>query len=360
MTSSATFVVEQAGPLTSTQDGGRLGQLRFGIPASGPVDRLSYEAAVRSFGGEAINGAIELSLGGVTLRCIRGETLFAVCGGGFTVELDGERLGSWIVASISAGMTLQVRPGKGNWSYLTFAGHIEAPTWLGSVSRHVQADLGGRRLVEGDMLNIAKCRQPASARQGVQTVPPPPGIDPPISHARVILGPQERFFSAAAVDTLLTERFRPSLSFDRMGLVLDGPIIPPDMLDMPSEPAVRGALQVDGAGRTTLLLADHQTAGGYPKIAVMLAVDADRIAQLPVGNTFQIVAVDAEEARRAALAARRARDQYHRMLLQPFDLDARLSNANLIDGAVDALDPISCSYFARCDDDEECDGRRKT
>ena len=339
MSASATFVVEQAGPLTTTQDGGRPGLLRFGIPQSGPVDRSSYGAAVRSFGGMVMNAAIELSLGGITLRCTDGEVAFATCGGGFTVELDGEQLGSWIVARISAGMTLRVRPGPGNWSYLAFAGDLEAPRWLGSVSRHVQADLGGNRLLAGDTLKIVNCMRIGLAGEGTRTVPRPAGTDQPISRARVLLGPQERFFDATQVGTLFTAAFSPSTSFDRMGLVIDGPAMPPQVLDMPSEPAVRGALQVDGGGRMTLLLADHQTAGGYPKIAVMLGADADRLVQLPVGHSFQIIELDVAAAHRAALIERRARDQYHRSLLQPLDLNVRLSGANLIDGAIDALDP---------------------
>lgn len=340
MTASATFIVEQAGPLTTIQDGGRPGLLRFGIARSGPVDRLSYEAAVRSFGGMVLSGAIELSFGAIVLRCTHGEASFAVCGGGFTAELDGEQLGSWVAARICAGMTLRVRPGPGNWSYLAFAGHIEAPTWLGSVSRHSLANLGGRQLASGDTLQIIDCRPVGQAGEGTRAVPQPPGTDQPISRARVVLGPQERFFGAAAIEALLTASFRPSASFDRMGLVLDGPVITPSAIDMPSEPAIRGALQVDGAGRTTLLQADHQTAGGYPKIAVMLVGDADRVAQLPIGSAFQIEALDVAAAHRVGLVERHARDRYYSILQQPCDLNARLSDANLIDGAINALDII--------------------
>ena len=87
-----------------------------------------------------------------------------------------------------------------------------------------------------------------------------------------------------------------------------------------------------------MLQADHQTAGGYPKIAMMLGADADRVAQLPIGSAFQIVALDVAAARRAHLIERRVREQYYGLLLQPLDLSARLANANLIDGAVSALD----------------------
>ena len=338
MTRLATFVVEQAGPLTTTQDSGRPGLLRFGIPRSGPVDRLSYEAAVHCFGAPVVNGAVELSFGGIMLRCTQGEASFAVCGGGFIVELDGVQLGSWVAARICAGMTLRVLPGAGNWSYLSFAGNIVAPAWLGSISRHAQAELGGQRLAAGDVLTIASCRQLEGSVGDARAVLRPAGVDDPISRARVVLGPQQRFFDSAAVETLLTTSFRPSASFDRMGLVLDGPAVPPIATDMPSEPITRGALQVNGEGRTTLLQADHQTAGGYPKIAMMLGADADRVAQLPIGRAFQIVALDVVAARHAYLAERRAREQYYGLLLQPLDLSARLANANLIDGAVSALD----------------------
>ena len=124
-----------------------------------------------------------------------------------------------------------------------------APAWLGSISRHAQAELGGQRLVAGDVLTIASCRQLEGSVGDARAVPRPAGVDDPISRARVVLGPQQRFFDSATIETLLSTSFRPSASFDRMGLVLDGPAIPPIATDMPSEPITRGALQVNGDAR---------------------------------------------------------------------------------------------------------------
>ena len=98
---------------------------------------------------------------------------------------------------------------------------------------------------------------------------------------RVVLGPQERYFDSATIETLLSRRFALSDAYDRMGVRLNGPSLrPAATLSMPSEPVVRGSIQVAGDGVATVLLADHQTTGGYPKIATMLSGDVDGFAQL--------------------------------------------------------------------------------
>jgi allophanate hydrolase len=91
--STVHLVVAQAGPLTTIQDGGRRGLMRFGVPQSGPVDRLAFAAANAALGNPLGAPAIELSLGGLTLACRSGEVGFALTGGDFTAELDGVRSG---------------------------------------------------------------------------------------------------------------------------------------------------------------------------------------------------------------------------------------------------------------------------
>jgi allophanate hydrolase len=63
---------------------------------------------------------------------------------------------------------------------------------------------------------------------------------------------------------------------------------------MPSEPVAPGSVQVAGDGVATVLLADHQTTGGYPKLATVLDADLDRFAQLRPGDAFRFRLVTAE------------------------------------------------------------------
>jgi allophanate hydrolase len=87
--SETVLSVSFAGPHVSIQDAGRRGFMRFGVPASGPMDRASFAAANVALGNPAGHPAIEISLGGLMLQCVSGAVTFAVAGGGFVVEQDG-------------------------------------------------------------------------------------------------------------------------------------------------------------------------------------------------------------------------------------------------------------------------------
>lgn len=323
--------IDAAGPLTSVQDGGRPGYMRFGVPASGPVDRLAFAAANVSVGNSAGSPMLEISAGGLTLRCSGDPISFALCGGDFMAEVDGVALGDWVIATLVPGQQLRIRGGvAGNWACLAFAGLLGASNWLGSRSTHALSGLGGGMIRAGDTLSVDGPR--IVDRLGPVSLV----SSPPIENVRIVLGPQERFFSDASITALTRGMFTAGAAFDRMGRRLDGDSLPPLSLDMPSEPAVRGALQVDGAGQLTLLLADHQTTGGYPKIATVVDVDIDRLAQLPTGAAFRMELVSqaqAIEISRAATASDRAALQ---QIATRLSFAERLYESNLIDGVVNA------------------------
>lgn len=322
--------VEATGPLTSVQDAGRPGVMRFGVPRSGPIDRLAFAAALAAAQPDC-GTAIELSLGGITLTCLEGEIGFALCGGGFTADIDGRKVGSWCRASLGPGQRLRVRQGPANWAYLAFSGSTTALPWLGSRATHAFSGLGGGMVRAGDVLNFKAARplMPAPLQQ-----PPEISPQPPIG---IIIGPQERYFTNNALERLNTDTFIAVGTFDRMGRSLDGPPLVPLRLDMPSEPALRGCLQITGDGRMTMLMADHQTTGGFPKIATIIGADIDRLAQLETGSTFRFEVVSIDEAVSRLRANASAQADYLQRLVPTDDLARRLLEANLVGGVVNAL-----------------------
>jgi allophanate hydrolase len=328
---SACLLVEAAGPLTTVQDAGRRGWMRFGVSRSGPVDSLAFRAALAAVGAGAEAGvAIELSMGGIVLTCAEGAVGFALTGPGLAAELQGVALGGWVVGTLHAGARLVVRgqAGAGNWGYLAFAGTVAVRRWLGRAATHAASGLGGGAVTAGQALRLEECRTlPARALAE-------PDEAAAIATVRAVLGPQDRFFDAADVARLTREAFRASGRMDRMGRVLEGPALVPTRLDMPSEPIVFGALQVDGAGRITLLLADHQTSGGYPRIATLLARDAERVAQLPAGAEFRIRPVSAAEAVAIARAEAARQRAWLAQVADAETLEARLMGRNLITARV--------------------------
>ena len=327
---NAKLLVEAAGPLTTVQDVGRRGVMRFGVPRSGPIDRLAFAAAIAA--AQPTEGtAIEISLGGLTLACTEGKIGFALCGGGFTAEIDGRPFGSWCRVALSAGQRLRVRQGNGNWGYLAFSGSASAAPWLGSRSTHALSGLGGGTVRVGDSLEF----------QAAQALPPTalevPALAAPDVSVGIIIGPQDRYFAADAVERLCDAPFIATGTFDRMGRALEGPPLIPQRLDMPSEPAARGCLQIAGAGQMTVLLADHQTTGGYPKIATVIGADIDRLAQLQAGTAFKFETVSLHEAVRRLQAYADYSADCLRRLVPAGDLAERLREANLIGGVFDAL-----------------------
>lgn len=320
--------IEAAGPLTSLQDVGRPGWRRFGVPPSGPVNRRAFAAAVAATGGHPT--AIECSLGGLTLVAEHQPLSIAITGA-LTAAVDGVDIGGWCAVTLPPGARCRIREAGGNWGYVAVAGRIEAPTWLGSTATHFLAGLGGGRIAAGTSLVVHEARGDLASF----TIPTPPEAQP-IHDVRAILGPQERFFASDMLDRLGTASFTASARFDRMGLVLDGPSLLPLSVDMPSEPAVRGALQIDGDGRISLLTADHQTTGGYPRIAVIVDPDIDRVAQLPAGSPIRFTLVNPEEAIALTRAAHDATARWLAQVQSHVRPRPPLLAANLVDGVVAA------------------------
>jgi allophanate hydrolase len=228
------------------------------------------------------------------LRCLYGAVSVAVTGGAFSVEIGGATRNSWTTGTLRQGMTISVRQGRwGGWCYLSIAGDIRWPVWLGSHATHPAQSFTGRPLTAGDEIDVEGTDVVINRDRGL----PVPVLCTPRQEVRVVIGPQERYFAPDSLDDLIGRPYRLSNDFDRMGVKLEGAKLAiASALDMPSEGILRGAIQVPGNGDPIVLLADHQTTGGYPKIATVISADLDRFVQLRPGQLVQFRAVTAEEA----------------------------------------------------------------
>jgi biotin-dependent carboxylase-like uncharacterized protein len=304
--SRAVLAVRFAGPLVTVQDHGRPGMARYGVPQSGPMDRLAFAAAQAALGNTQNNPVIEVSLGGLHLECLEGSVTIALAGGGFIAEIAGRKGGSWQVARLCPGDRLILRRGPwGAWCVLAFAGTMRLRPWLGSVATHAPSGLGGGAISTGQVIEIDE------PRLLPDRLLPCPAFARPLAEPRVVLGPQDRFFGADQHALLLGFPWQLTPAYDRMGVRLQGPSLRPEAaLDMPSEPVSRGSVQVAGDGVPTVLLADHQTTGGYPKIATLLSADLDRFSQLRPGDRFRLQEITPEKAILSARLAARQRAQW--------------------------------------------------
>ena len=297
------------GPLVTLQDVGRPGWRRFGISGCGAMDVSALELANVLVGNQPHEAALEFAQFGGVWEILADSCRIAVTGGDFGVAVDGIPLAPWRSHTVWRGQRLAIRTARDAvWGYLAVAGGFAAPPQLGSLATHVRSRIGGidgNRIAAGDELALRATAVPDG---------PERRIDPPY-HAdgalRVVLGPQEDYFSRETIDAFLASRYRVSHRSDRMGTWLEGPPVAHARgFNVLSDGLVPGCVQVPGTGQPVVVMKDCQTIGGYPKLATLVTADLARFAQTRPGREVRFAALDvaaAQDVHRAAWTDREAR-----------------------------------------------------
>jgi allophanate hydrolase len=328
--SDVEFSISFAGPLVTFQDIGRPGNMRYGVSASGPMDIVSFEAANAVLGNETKQTAIEISLGGLILQCHEGSITLAITGGDFLIEYQGQKISSWTVLTIQKGERLSIRAGKsGSWAYLAFSGKLNVKDWLKSNSTHSTSGFGGGVLKTGQKFTLTDASNQANH---IGPILKPSFNTNDLIHA--VLGPQDQYFMNTAIEIFSDSIFKVSDNYDRMGMQLTGPKLElKSALSIPSEPVVKGSIQVSGDGIPTILLADHQTTGGYPKIATVISSDINRLVQFRSNQSVEFKLISSNEALQKTRKFLDMKEKYlQKISISRGTLEQRLMSENLIGG----------------------------
>jgi allophanate hydrolase len=328
--SDVEFSISFAGPLVTFQDIGRPGNMRYGVSASGPMDIVSFEAANAVLGNETKQTAIEISLGGLILQCHEGSITLAITGGDFLIEYQGQKISSWTVLTIQKGERLSIRAGKsGSWAYLAFSGKLNVKDWLKSNSTHSTSGFGGGVLKTGQKFTLTDASNQANR---IGPILKPSFNTNDLIHA--VLGPQDQYFMNTAIEIFSDSIFKVSDNYDRMGMQLTGPKLElKSALSIPSEPVVKGSIQVSGDGIPTILLADHQTTGGYPKIATVISSDINRLVQFRSNQSVEFKLISSNEALQKTRKFLDMKEKYlQKISISRGTLEQRLMSENLIGG----------------------------
>jgi len=288
-----TFRVKTPGVLTTIQDLGRTGYGQYGIPVSGAMDRFSLRIANLLVGNPPEAAGLEITLYGLKLEILRSVRV-AITGADMGPVVAGSPLPMWQTVRLPAGCTLvfkQIR--RGARAYLAVEGGIDAPCCLGSRSTHQKALLGNP-IGKGDILRTG----PVSMQTGGWRLPessiPEFPKEPCI---RVIMGPQDDYFTREGIDTFLSEPYTITPDSDRQGYRLKGPIITHRSgADIISDAILPGSVQVPGNGQPIIMMVDAQTTGGYTKIACVIGPDIDLLAQLLPGRKVRFQKVSVQQA----------------------------------------------------------------
>ena len=301
-----TIEVVRAGLMVSVQARPRTGYLADGVSPSGPMDEAAYEIAQALVANDAGSAALEFAQIGGSYR-VSQSCMVAVTGAAATVTIDGRSLPLWESHLLRSGELLQVGPVRdGVWGYIAFSGGIDVPPVLGSRATHLRNAMGGyrgRALVDGDRLPLGESA-PLVGRRLTEIFHRPRG------QIRIVAGPQDDCFDAHAWSLLLGEPFSVSRRRDRMASLLDGPYLAARSgHDIISDATPAGSIQVPGSGIATVLTAERQTTGGYPKIATVISSDLPRLAQMPTARPFHFMRITQSEAEERFIAERNRLDR---------------------------------------------------
>ena len=276
------FRVIDPGVLSLFQDVGRFGYHGLGLTNGGPLDPVSFYWANRLVGNTANTTAIEVTLGGLSLKS-EVETNIAVAGAAMQLKINGKLKTLWRSHRIRLGDMIQLgHTSKGCRSYLAVLGGFHVEPLFGSTATIVREDMG--KPIRKDQW-IA-CVNSESRRNLALPFKEIPSYEKKV-WLRVIPGYQYELFETTARNSFFGTEYRVSNRHDRMGYRLEGVLIESPGSKMLSEGICLGAIQIPADGQPIVLLNDRQTIGGYPKIGSVLSCDLANLAQCNSGDCVQ-------------------------------------------------------------------------
>ena len=305
------------GPLTTVQDAGRTGYAARGFRTCGAADGYAMRTANLLAGNPQAAGAavLEMTLQGGKYQ-FDGDAVFALAGADMPAALDGRPVPAYTPLLARAGQVLAIGAARsGLRGYLAVFGGVDTPPVLGSRSTDLKCrmgGLGGRALKAGDVLPIGAapamveqrwqqiCAKGANRPLGTARTPARPwrflgGRKLPLF--RAVPGPQTDAFTAVGQAAFVHGVYALTADCDRMACKLQGPQIETvDGSDIVSDGIVAGSVQVSANGQPIVMLADHQTTGGYAKIATVISADLSAMAQLRPGEKLAFQYVTAAQA----------------------------------------------------------------
>ncbi|MDO4260575.1 MAG: biotin-dependent carboxyltransferase family protein [Eubacteriales bacterium] len=302
------------GALTTVQDLGRFGYMDKGFQVSGAVDEDSMRLANLLVGNEQTEAVLEATVMGPTVR-FDGPAVIALTGANMTPKLNGAAAPMDQAVAVQAGDVLTCGFAvSGCRGYVAFAGGLAIEPVLGSRSTNLKCALGGfkgRALKTGDRLDLRREisslphmeKRKADPLAGSFRTPADPDRTPVL---RVVQGPQSEYFTEKGLQTLTQSVYAVTSDSNRMACKLSGEAVEfADGGDIISDGITTGSIQVSSGGMPMVMLADHQTTGGYAKIGTVISVDIPAIGQRKPGEKVRFSFVSVEEAQRL-YAARKA------------------------------------------------------
>jgi biotin-dependent carboxylase-like uncharacterized protein len=295
----AYFEILRAGVNTTIQDEGRNHLYHVGITISGAIDQRNFKLSNKLVENQLNEAVVEFAYQGPLLKLKNGKINFAISGDIFfkiirkNLEIeDGECYKNYILDDEDQIDIISTK--NSTYGYLAVNGGFDLKKTWDSYSINTKANIGpndGKKYSLNDKIFIKKSETKNLNKKNINYDYSTDNI------IRIIKGTNFDYFSKDAIDKFFNEDFLITNLVDRMGIRLKGPKLENIVsTNIKSEGLVRGVIQVPADGNPIIMLSDHGTVGGYPKIAVVIAADLDLIGQLTPGTKINFKEVSLEEA----------------------------------------------------------------
>ena len=291
------FEIIRAGINTTFQDQGRNNLYHIGIPFSGAMDKRNYLLSNKLVGNKLDSPVIEFAYQGPLLK---------YCGDNINIVITGDvnfiikKNNNSITGECYKSFTLEngnelniLSTNKSVYGYLAISGDLDLKFQWSSCSINTKANIGsnnGKKLEAKQKIFINRITKDTNNKKLNY-------INTKIENIRILRGTNFEYFSEEGKNIFLGSEFKVSKLSDRMGMRLEGPKIE-NVVDtnIKSEGLIKGVIQVPADGNPIIMLSDHGTIGGYPKIGVVITADYDKLVQLSPGSKIKFKEVDLSSA----------------------------------------------------------------
>ena len=291
------FEIIRAGINTTFQDKGRNNLYHIGIPFSGAMDNRNYLLANKLVGNKLDLPVIEFAYQGPLLK-YNGDKINIAVTGDVIFELkkkDNKIQGNCYESyQLENGDEIDIlSTNKSVYGYLSISGEYNVKLQWGSCSINTKANIGsnnGKKFDNGQKINISKINLNQEKKKTNY-------LNSKVENIRVIKGTNFDYFSEDGKKNFFEKEFIVSKLSDRMGMRLEGPKIENIVnTNIKSEGLLKGVIQVPADGNPIIMLSDHGTIGGYPKIGVVVSADYDRLVQISPGSKIKFKEIELSDA----------------------------------------------------------------
>jgi antagonist of KipI len=302
------LTIIKPGLLDTLQDNGRHGYSKWGISAGGAMDTFAASVANYLTGNTKNAAVLEIHFPGPQIL-FEQNALIAITGADMQPAINGEPVDCWRPIVVTKNTVLQFSSAvNGPVSYLAVHGGFVANEWLHSYSTNLKIQQGGfegRRLQKGDELLFGESSFYYSAvldgNRNFYTMPWRANVlynYEGVNNTFFILpGAQFNWLSEEMKKKFFKNSFTILPASDRMGYCLEGEGLQTQQQQEILSTAVQfGTIQLLPSGQLIVLMADHQTTGGYPQIAHVISAHLPALAQKKRNDKIKFALINIENA----------------------------------------------------------------